>query len=311
MKMKMIGAAALVVVSGIGVPAPGNSATIDFNNFISPTNNDLVNNFVQGPPFGGSSTPPYQQSPTGGITGGSVTGYSGQNYFATAVYQQIPQSFSSIGTTISLSMDFYYNGAFVPLGPGANAVRSFRLGLLDSSNGTFETVGDPSLYVEGLYSLSLNQMVLVLYSNTDSVSQNIEAAQITLQPDQWLQLDGNFTEVGAEDYTISTSLYDLGSDGLAPPTLLGLGSYLENGGVDPTLTAGSYTFSNPDMANPTYVGFSVLADGGIAKGDNLVVPGNASAVPELPTWTLMMLGFCGLGYATRHRRRLRWRRLVG
>jgi hypothetical protein len=66
----------------------------------------------------------------------------------------------------------------------------------------------------------------------------------------------SFTQVGAGDYAISTSLYNLGSHGLAPPTLLGLGSN---------------TFSNPDIINPTYAGFSVLADGGIAKVDNLVV----------------------------------------
>jgi hypothetical protein len=293
MNVKVIGAAVLGAVMGIGAPASANSATIDFN---SPTNNDLANNFTQGSQFS-SSTSFYQQSPTGGITGGSVTGYSGPEYDATAVYQSLPQSFSSIGTAISLSMDFYFNDVFNPLAPGANAVRSFRLGVVDSSNGTFETVGDPSLYVEGDYAFDLGQMALVLRSNTGTLLQSIEAAQITLQPDQWLQLDANFTEVGAGVYTVSTSLYGLGSDGLAPPTLLGLGSYFKNGGGDPALTAGSETFSNPDMANPTYVGFSVLADGGITKGDNLVVPGAVPTVPEPSTWVMMLLGFAFLGYA--------------
>ena len=257
---------AMSLTTGSAVPVQ--AATIDFN-----TRGELANNFIQGSQFS-NSTNFYRQSKTGGITGGSVTGFSGPDYDATAVYQPLPQSFSSIGTTISLSMDFYFNDVFKPLAPGANAVRSFRLGLVDSGNGTFEKFGDPSLYVQGVYSLSLDQ--------------------IALQPDQWLQLSANFKKVGAEDYNISTSLYDLGSDGLAPPTLLGLGNYFANGVGDPTLTAGSNTFSNPDIANPTYVGFSVLADGGIAKGDNLVVPGT---VPEKPTWTLMLLGFSGLAFA--------------
>jgi hypothetical protein len=277
---------AMSLTTGSAVPVQ--AATIDFN-----TQGELANNFIQGSQFS-NSTQFYRQSKTGGITGGSVTGFSGPDYDATAVYQPLPQSFSSIGTAISLSMDFYFNDVFKPLAPGANAVRSFRLGLVDSRNGIFEKFGDPSLYVQGVYSLSLDQMLLVLYSQSDTFSQNIEAAQIALQPDQWLQLSANFKKVGAEDYNISTSLYDLGSDGLAPPTLLGLGNYFANGVGDPTLTAGSNTFSNPDIANPTYVGFSVLADGGIAKGDNLVVPGT---VPEKPTWTLMLLGFAGLALA--------------
>ena len=62
-----------------------------------------------------------------------------------------------------------------PLVPGANAVRSFRLGLVDSGNGTFDTPGKPSLYVDGVYSLSLDQVLLVLYSQSDTFSQNIES----------------------------------------------------------------------------------------------------------------------------------------
>jgi hypothetical protein len=54
-----------------------------------------------------------------------VTGYSGQNYLATAVYKTSAPF--DVGDTVSLSMDFYYDAEFTPLAPGANAVRSFRL----------------------------------------------------------------------------------------------------------------------------------------------------------------------------------------
>jgi hypothetical protein len=75
---------------------------------------------------------------------------------------------------------------------------------------------------------------------------------MTLQPDHWLQLDAKFTNVGSGDFRMSSSLYDLGSSGLASPQLLGF--YFANGVGDPSLTAGSETFSNPDMTSPVMLG---------------------------------------------------------
>jgi hypothetical protein len=265
------------------------AASIDFN-----SDNELTNNFVQNSDFGGP-TPFYQQSPSGGITGGSVTGYSGQNYLATAVYKTSAPF--DVGDTISLSMDFYYDAEFTPLAPGANAVRSFRLGLLASENGSFETFGSPSLYIGGVYGFDNDQMLLSVVSDSSHLATGGLAGYMTLQPDHWLQLDAKFTNVGSGDFTMSSSLYDLGSSGLASPQLLGF--YFANGVGDPSLTAGSETFSNPDMTSPAYVGFSVLADGGISRADNLTVPG--IAVPEPSTWAIMLLGFAGLGFVSYRR----------
>ena len=64
-----------------GSAVPVQAATIDFN-----TQGELANNFIQGSQFS-NSTQFYRQSKTGGITGGSVTGFSGPDYDATAVYQ--------------------------------------------------------------------------------------------------------------------------------------------------------------------------------------------------------------------------------
>jgi peptidoglycan/LPS O-acetylase OafA/YrhL len=77
------------------------------------------------------------------------------------------------------------------------------------------------------------------------------------------------------------------------PVLLGLGNSFTNGSGNPLLTAGSNTFLNSDMTNPMYVGFSVLSDGGITKGDDVVLRGNISAAPEPSTWAMMLLGFAG------------------
>src|ERR1700722_14180718 len=173
------------------------AASIDFN-----SDNELTNDFVQNSGFGGP-TPFYQQSPSGGITGGSVTGYSGQNYLATAVYKTSAPF--DVGDTISLSMDFYYDAEFTPLAAGANAVRSFRLGLLASENGSFETFGSPSLYMGGVYGFDNDQMLLVVSSDSDHLSQGILVGKASLEPDHWLQLDANFTNVGSGDFTMSSS----------------------------------------------------------------------------------------------------------
>jgi hypothetical protein len=60
--------------------------------------NDLANNFDQSGTI--SSSPPYVQSLTGGIVGGSVTGYSGSQYQATAVYKQVGFNISKSGATV-------------------------------------------------------------------------------------------------------------------------------------------------------------------------------------------------------------------
>jgi hypothetical protein len=81
--VKVIIVAALlceVMLSGVLFSvAPATAAPVDFN-----SNNELDNDFVENSGFG-VPTQFYQQSSSGGITGGSVTGYSGQNYLATAL----------------------------------------------------------------------------------------------------------------------------------------------------------------------------------------------------------------------------------
>ena len=84
MQSKLSAALAVVVILALGGrPDAAIADTVSFDNYVSPTNNDLINNFSQT----GTFTPsPYVQSLTGGITGGSVTGYYGNEYQATAVY---------------------------------------------------------------------------------------------------------------------------------------------------------------------------------------------------------------------------------
>ena len=129
--------------------------TIGFDNYVSPTSNDLANKFNQ---TGIIITPPYTQATAGGVFGGSVLSYSGSEYRATAVFNQNTFDISAPGSSVALSMDLYYNAHLQPLAPSANAVRSFRLGLLNSVDSAFETFGNASAYIEGDYSLTSNQM---------------------------------------------------------------------------------------------------------------------------------------------------------
>ena len=131
MKSKQSAALAVVVILALGgQPDAAIADTVSFDNYVSPTNNDLTNNFSQT----GTFTPsPYVQSLTGGITGGSVTGYYGNEYQATAAYSATSFNLSTGAASVSLAADVYYNAQLQPLAPGANAVRSFRLGLLNIS----------------------------------------------------------------------------------------------------------------------------------------------------------------------------------
>src|SRR4051812_2944150 len=105
-----------------GIPpimATAAAVPIGFNDFVSSTENQLVRDFNQT-----GAVTPYIQSPTGGIPGGSVIGFSGDQYQATAIYNQAAFNFSKVGAEVSLSIDLFFASQFHPLAPSANAVRS-------------------------------------------------------------------------------------------------------------------------------------------------------------------------------------------
>jgi hypothetical protein len=267
----------LVVLIELAVLQPAGAGVVTFDNYTSPTNNDLANNFNQ---TGTIAPNPYVQSPTDGITGGAVIGYSGSEYRATAVYA--PQSFnlSNAGASVSLSIDLFYNAQFQPLAPGANGVRSFNLGVLDAKTSAFETYGNASAYVNGVYALDTNQMLIVGRNTTTSVQTIMTLATASLVLNHWYQIDAAFTNEGSNQIQYTGSLLDLGTTGTSAAT---------------SMATWNWSFENDPIAtsNSAYAGFSALADGGIALADNFTIP---SDVPEPSTWAMMILGFCGLGF---------------
>ena len=257
--MRLLNGSLIVAFTLVGGSAIAD--TIGFNNYVSSTNNDLTNNFSQTGTV--ITQTPYVQSPGGGITGGSVLGYSGSEYRATAVYNKRSFDISTPGSSVALSMDVYYNARLQPLAPGANAVRSFRLGVLDSVNSAFETFGNASAHIDGIYSFTLQQMLLVAVSETKGPLTSIDLAQISINPNHWYQLDVYFTNEGSGQTGFAGSFFDLGANGTGTPVLL---------------STVNWSSQNLDVADLTsaYAGFSALADGGISRIDNFTVP---SAVP--------------------------------
>ena len=258
------GGAALVSAAVIfGAFSPAAAFVVNFNNYVSPTINDLTNEFNQTET--GFPPTPYIQSPTGGISGGSVTSVSGLNYQATAVYNQNSFNLSTPGASVNLSIDMYYNGQVQPLAPGANAVRSFRLGGLDSVNSAFETFGDASAYIEGDYSFTSQQMILIARSETTGPVTSIGLAQVPVAANNWYRLDATITNQGNNQILLTELFFDLGPNGTATAVLL---------------STADWSTQNVPIANlgSAYAGFSALADGGISQIDNFTVPDVAPMV---------------------------------
>lgn len=256
------------------------ASTVTFDNYVSPTNNDLTNNFNQT----GAQTP-YSQSQTGGVEGGAVVGYYGSQYQATGVYTPNSFAFSSPGSSVALSMDLYYNAQFQPLAAGANAVRSFRLGLLTSPSSAFETTGNAEAYIEGDYALDLNQMILVGRNATNTAMTSLTLAQVTLTPNHWYQLDATIGNQGNGQVSYTGSFLDMGTDGKAAPIVL---------------STWNWSYANASMTSVTsaYAGFSALANGGITRMDNFTTP---TPAPIPNTFWLFGSGLIGLAQFTRRR----------
>jgi hypothetical protein len=269
----------LVALAFAQPSAMANAAAITFN-----VGSDLSNYFNQTGTQINST--PYVQSAAGGISGGSVASFSGNEYPATAVYSPNAYDLAASGSAVNQSISLFFDGKFQPLVSGANAVRSFRLGLLDSAQSSFETFGQSSVYVEGVYSLDLKQMLLVGRSATNGPVTSLTLAQVPLTVNHWFSLDVAIAAQAGNQIALSGEFRDLGADGQSAPSLL---------------ANWDWSYQNDAVSNLTsaYAGFSALAGGGIQRVDNFVVDGPISAVPGpivgagLPGVLMAIAGFIG------------------
>jgi hypothetical protein len=98
---------------------------------------------------------------------------------------------------------YSYNGQLVPPAPGANAIRSFRLGLVDSGTSAFETFGMASIYIEGIYELQSQRLGLAAFSATKGPVTSIVLAEVPIVAGDWYRLDASFTKMGADQIQIT------------------------------------------------------------------------------------------------------------
>ena len=272
-RRRLIAAGISVGLAGMALPSTGLATVITFNQ-----SNALASQFSQEPLPGAF----YTETQTGGTFGGTVNGYSGSDYFATAVLKSRTFSFG-LNNSISLGIDFYFSGKLTPLVPGLNAVRSLRLGLLGSKSAAFEMYGDQSVYVEGLYAIPLNQMYFAAIDQTQSVIIAGSIGAFTPVTDSWYELDATFQNQGNGMKTFEGTVLSLGSEGRSPP--VSVVSWKQTIGIP----------SPSGLSGPVYAGFSALAGGGISSVDNLSVPGGTQDVPEPSSLGLLAiaLGFLG------------------
>jgi nicotinamide mononucleotide (NMN) deamidase PncC len=245
-----------------------NPALVTFDD--SPAYDQLTREFNQT-----GATLPYVESPSGGISGGSVVAYSGSDYRATAVYNQASYDLSQIGMTAELSMDVFFHPDFTPLVPGANGVRSFRLGVVNSATSSFETYGEPSLYLDGVFSLDTNQMLFVARSSTQGMLSET-LSESTLASDHWYRADLTLTNVGNEQIRVYGSFSDLGALGMSNPYVVA--------SWDSTLTN---SFISKSSSN--YAAFSALSNGGVFRADNFSSPVPEPTAGSLATIAVAML----------------------
>lgn len=272
-RRRLITAGISVGLAAMALPSTGLATVITFNQ-----SNALASQFSQEPLPGAF----YTQTQTGGTFGGTVNGYSGSDYFATAVLKDRTFSFG-LNNSISLGIDFYFSGKLTPLFPGANAVRSLRLGLLGSQSSAFEIYGDQAAYIEGLYSITQNQMDIVAVDQTRSVVIVGSLGSFVPVAGSWYELNATFLNQGNGMKTFGGTVIGLGSEGRSPPVSLFLGK--QTLGIS----------SQNDLSGQVYAGFSALAGGGISSVDNLSVPGGTQDVPEPSSLGLLAIALCFLG----------------
>jgi hypothetical protein len=181
------------------------SATVTFDNYVSPTDNDFVNQF--------NNNGDWIQTAAGGITGGAVqTSGNVSSPIFTSAYAPL----GGVTTSVYLKRD----NVFPATGSGYSA----RLGFVATSTTPLSAI-DNNAYFWGEY---LNDGVLGIRYRA-GVSTFTQVANFGApQFGNWLKLTFNETYLGANQFQLSTSLEDFGPTGTGSPVALGSGSIIVN-----------------------------------------------------------------------------------
>lgn len=192
------------------------STEINFNNYISPTDNDLKNNFI--------STNYYNLL------------QNGTNYYVSSPLQGTPtqpltfcNKYKGIDTeTMKISIDFKLDQYPTPPG-NSDSVGIF---LADNSNISILSVSiyNRQLYIGGLSNPSST------FAPTLSVSSYPNL--------HWYRLTFEITKIGIDKYSITSKVFRLGIDGTSTPTQI----------VKNTITGFNYNFRITDVVKVNLVG---------------------------------------------------------
>ncbi len=231
-----LGAAALAAAAFVAATIGGNavaSATTVSDNFNSYTAGKTLT--ADSSNWGGYG-PAWTVLGTNGVGGSqgvssvgatSSSNPTGAGAYAAAYLSAAPVSLATnlgVGQTISDSVDFNYsinsntvitNTSIMSVGLGVNYAEL-----------TAPSSGVDNYYVFTSLNVSASSVELTLGSSSyaphsDSSQNGISGAAASGSTSEWFQMGFSITNAGSGNYTLGATLYDLGTNGTATPTLLG------------------------------------------------------------------------------------------
>ena len=179
---------------------------VNFNNYVSSTNNDLTNNFI----FSTFATPNFlTQSNSGGITGGALIPTSTNNW-GNDIIKYCSTYKNLINSMIETSICFKFNSALVNPNASERAIAIWMYG--DSTNHNI-------CFHLDYGNTNVKSIIITGYNYTPS-----QPPYITLVNGHWYKFVGQYVPVGGnfgDEVSVKAEVFDLGLNGVSIPTSIG------------------------------------------------------------------------------------------
>lgn len=185
-----------------------NAATVDFNHYVSPTDNDLVNYFHV---MYYKGTPDIlSQVPTGGITGGALQFASPQNYneaiYLPSVFRNSPGDSYVVSGFFRVSSDTV---SFVLLGFSTRA-------------DDIQLYSGPSPLDGGAFTVYYSTNGLQVTSRSGGGGSATAPVPVPISTNNWYRFSLSVVQnATSQDFTLTGTVEDYGTSGTNSPVLLG------------------------------------------------------------------------------------------